>query len=121
MQEKTNGGLFLTIKGVGVSLITALIGILIFALVAKLATLNSGVIKAVNQFIKILAVFMGCLTATKGGRGLIKGIFVGAFFTVLIYLIFALIGGQSIFSANFFIDLIFGVIIGGISGIITVK
>lgn len=121
MQEKAKGGLFLTIKGVGVSLITALVGILVFAFVAKVANLNSGVIKAVNQFIKILAVFMGCLTATKGGKGLIKGVFVGVLFTLLIYLIFTFIGGQKLFSYNFFIDLIFGVIIGGISGVITVK
>ena len=121
MQAKENGSLYCIVKGVGVALITALVGILVFAFVAKTASLSSGVIKAVNQFLKILSVFMGCLTAVKGGKGLLKGIFVGALFTVLIYLIFSLVGGQALFSLNFFIDLVFGIVIGAISGIITVK
>ena len=121
MQERQNGSMFCMLKGTGTALICALISILVFAFVAKTASLNSNVIKAVNQFLKILSVFMGCITAVRGGKGLVKGALIGLLFTVLIYLIFALIGGGKILSINFFIDLVFGLLIGAISGIITAK
>ena len=120
--EKNEGKFFANIiKGTILSVICALVGILIFAFIIKIANLNGIVIKAVNQFIKILAIFLGCFFMLKENKGIIKGVFLGVFFTIIIYLIFALVLGNKNFGTVFFIDLLFGAIIGAVSGIISVN
>ncbi len=119
--ERTNKFFVQALKGIFTALIVALVGVLIFAGVLKLANLNNGVIKAVNQFIKVLAVFLGCYFSVRESKGLVKGLIVGIFSAVLIFLAFALICGNLSFGVGFFIDLIFMAIIGAISGIISVN
>ncbi len=109
------------VKGVFLTLIVALVAVLIFAGIVKLASLNSGVIKAVNQFIKVLAVFIGCFFSIKENKGLIKGFLVGALSAVLITLVFALISAEATFGLGFLIDIFFMAILGAISGIISVN
>ena len=123
MSEKVSTGfLKQSLRGVLIAILISLAGVLIFSLVIRLALLNSGVIKAVNQFIKIMSVFLGCFFSLKENKGLLKGLIVGIIIsTFLIYLIFALISGNSVFSLSFLIDLIFGIIVGGISGVIAVN
>lgn len=122
MSEKTNGGFFSSvIKGIATAVIVTLVSVLIFAFIVKIATLNSSVIKAVNQFIKILSVFLGCFSFIRANKGLLKGCFVGVIATIITYLIFSLIGGAVSFGTPFILDLIFGLIVGGISGVIAVN
>ncbi len=117
-----NGGFVKNIvKGVLGAVIVALVGVLIFAFIIKVACLNGGVIKSVNQFIKILAVFLGCAFSVRGKGGLIKGALIGMISMSVVYLLFALFGSKITFGAGFIIDIIFGLIVGAISGIITVN
>ncbi len=117
-----NGGVVKNIvKGVLGAVIVALVGVLIFAFIIKVACLNGGVIKSVNQFIKILAVFLGCAFSVRGKGGLIKGALIGMISMAVVYLLFALFGSAITFGAGFIIDIIFGLIVGAISGIITVN
>lgn len=109
------------IKGVATVVIITLVSVLIFAGVVKLATLNSSVIKAVNQFIKIVSIFLGCSFTIKASKGLVKGVLVGAVSTIITYLLFALIGGGVAFGLNFILDVVLGLIVGGISGVIAVN
>lgn len=110
-----------TTKGIGVMIIAVLLGVLIFAGVVKFACLSDSVIKPVNQFIKALAIFLGCITSVRDSKGLVKGMINGGVGMIFIYLIFAIIGGTLSFGLSFFIDIIFGVIVGGISGILSVN
>ena len=119
--ERNEGFFFNVVKGVGTAIITALIGILVFAFIIKVAMLDDKVIKAVNQFLKILSVFLGCMYAIKGSKGLFKGGVVGVLAMLIVYLIFSLILGGMTFGTGFYIDLLFGLIVGSISGIITVN
>lgn len=117
-----NGGFVKNIvKGVLGAVIVALVGVLIFAFIIKVACLNGGVIKSVNQFIKILAVFLGCAFSVRGKGGLIKGALIGMISMSVVYLLFALFGSAITFGAGFILDIIFGFIAGAISGIITVN
>ena len=116
-----SGSITSIIKGVATATIVTLIGILIFAGVVKLASLSQMVIKSVNQFIKILSMFLGCFFCISGKNGLIKGIVIGVMSMIVIYVLFTLIGGQVSFGKEFFIDVIFGLIVGGVSGIIAVN
>ena len=121
MEKSENGGFLSVVKGVGTAVIVTLVGVLIFAAVVKIAALNTSVIKAVNQFIKILSVFLGVSVSVRGKMGLIKGLAIGVVSTVVTYLLFALIGGEISFGTPFFIDLLFGLIVGAISGVIVVN
>ena len=119
MQSKT----FLTsvLKATALSLICSLSGILIFALIVKIATLSGGTIKTVNQFIKVMAVFIGCFFSVKGTLGIVKGAISGALCTLLLYAVFALMSGSSVFSVETLADLAFTAVVGGISGVIAVN
>ncbi len=121
--EKTKNSNFILqiIKGVLLALIVALVAVFIFGFIVKLACLSGGVIKAVNQFIKVLAVFLGCFFFVKQDKGLIKGLLVGVLSAVLITLVFALISSGISFGLGFIIDIIFMGILGAISGIISVN
>ena len=122
MEKSNASGFFVSIvKGIATALIITLVGVLIFAGIVKLATLSSGVIKAVNQFIKILSVFLGCSFSLKESKGLIKGAIVGVCSTVLTYLIFALIGSGISFGLAFLLDIVLGLVVGGVSGVIAVN
>ncbi len=121
MSEDKKNVLWGTAKGVGISVIAMLIGVLVFALIIKIASLSPSVIKPVNQFIKAIALFLGCFFSISGSKGYLKGAVSGLISVIIIYLIFALIGGENLFGLNFLIDLAFGLIVGAISGIISVN
>lgn len=121
-ETKSKGGFVLSIiKGTAISLIFILAGVLIFAGVVKLAALSDNVIKPVNQFIKALAVFVGCFFSIKGKLGFVKGGLVGISSTVISYLIFALLGGGLSFGLSFLIDIAFSFAAGMLSGILAVN
>ncbi len=109
------------LRGVLYAVIITLISVLIFAFIVKFALLGSGVIKAVNQFIKIISIFLGCSLSIRGNLGLVKGALVGAFTTIITYLLFSLFSGSVTFNGSFILDIVFTAIIGGISGILAVN
>lgn len=119
--EKNSSGIKSIIKGANLSLIVSLFAILIFAFIVRSASLSSGVIKCVNQFIKIISIFLGCTFFIKGKGGLIKGAFLGLIYFILTNLIFSLFSTNFIIDFSFFVDLLFCTIIGAISGIISVN
>ena len=121
MERSENVGLACVIKGVLTAIITALVGVLIFACVVKITLMQSNSVKIINQIIKIVSVFLGCMVAVRAEKGLLKGCFIGAISNLLIYAIFALISKTPLFGLSFFIDLIFMAVIGGISGVIAVN
>jgi len=121
VMEKQDSATLSVVKGVATSVIITLVGVLIFAFVVKSAMLNTGVIKSVNQFIKVLSVFLGVATSIRGKLGLVKGIIIGVLATVITYVLFAFISASVHFGKEFFIDLLFGLIVGGVSGIIAVN
>ncbi len=109
------------IRGVLIAVIIVLIEVLIFGFVLKLTWLNGGIIKAVNQFLKILAIFIGCMISIKGNLGALKGAIIGLIFTIIIHFLFALFGKGLSFGAPFLIEMIYTFIIGGICGLISVN
>ena len=122
MRAEGKGGFISSVLiGVGVATIIALVGVLIFAAVIKIAMLDGKVIKTVSQFLKVLAVFLGCMLSLSGDKGLIKGAFTGTLAMTVIYLLLKLIGGGVSFGLSFLVDLIFGAVVGAISGIIAVN
>ena len=109
-----------SIKGALISVCISLIAILVFAFVIKLTSLSEKAIRPINQVIKIVSIFFGTIYAIKKTRkkGLLTGIFVGLFYTVLAFVIFSLLNGKFDFGISLLIDIVFGIIIGSICGII---
>ena len=112
---------FNLIKGVLIALIFSAVSILLFALILTLFSIPSETIKPVNCLIKVLAVFIGCLFSIKGGKGLIKGLIYGGIITLTAYLFFSIIGGNFIFSISFLWELLLGLSVGAVAGIVSVN
>lgn len=102
-----------------IAVIVSLGLILIFALLIKWFEWGDGVIAPVNIVIKILSIAVAVIIATKNGnKSLLKGVIVGAGYIILSYIAFsALLGSFSLSIENLW-DLIFGIVVGGIIGII---
>lgn len=109
------------ILGTVVGLAITLAGVLIFALIIDAASLGDGVIKPVNQFIKLLAIFGGCAISIKNEKGFIKGVIEGLSITLLSYLLFGLIGGSLGSFVALLIDVVCGIVMGIISGAVSVN
>lgn len=108
-------------KATALSLIVSLCAILIFAVIVKFAAPSERLIKTVNQFIKVIAVFIGCFFSVRGGSGIFKGAIAGALCTFLLYAIFALMSGSALFGLSMIADVALTAAVGGISGIIAVN
>ena len=83
----------MTGRGVSLAIIVCLAAVLIFALVIQFTGLPESVIMPVNQFIKVLAIFIGCFFSLRGSKGWLKGGLVGLIAGGLTFLLFALLGG----------------------------
>lgn len=120
--EKTGLGVCL-VKGVGIGLSVALIGILLFAFILRFTNMSEKLITPVNQVIKGISIFFGVFLGLKGRKtnGLFGGLLIGFFFTLFAFLVFSLLSGAFSFDGTLFGDLIFGSIIGTICGIICVN
>ena len=110
----------MTGRGVSLAIIVCLAAVLIFALVIQFTGLPESIIMPVNQFIKVLAIFIGCFFSLRGSKGWLKGGLVGLIAGGLTFLLFALLGG---FPSGLRIlwDLLFCVGVGILSGIISVN
>ncbi len=114
-------GIFEVVKAVLIALAFCLVAVLLFAFIIKIAALPSEVITPVNQGIKSLAVLLGCIVGLGKEKGWLKGGIVGLLTIALAYLIFSLISGTFTFGVAILLELIFGVVIGVISGVVAVN
>ncbi len=111
----------MVVNGILKGMIFSLVAVLVFSFVVQLFSPGDNVIHVVDQFIKSLAVFIGCFFSLKGRFGWLKGALTGLFVFLLTYLIFALVAGAQVFSVSFLIDAAFGLAVGLISGVIAVN
>ena len=110
----------MTGRGVSLAIIVCLAAVLIFALVIQFTGLPESVIMPVNQFIKVLAIFIGCFFSLRGSKGWLKGGLVGLIAGGLTFLLFALLGGFPS-GLRILLYLLFCVGVGILSGIISVN
>ncbi|MBR4270768.1 MAG: TIGR04086 family membrane protein [Clostridia bacterium] len=99
----------------------SLLGVLIFALLLKFTPISESLISPVNQSIKVLSIFVGCLVLTKKQTAHIWfwGAILGLVYTVLSYIIFSILDGEFSFSISLLWDALFAMIVGLISGVFT--
>ncbi len=109
------------VRGVVTALLTTLISVLVFAFILSVTNLSDGVIKPINQIIKLISVFLGCFLAIREDKGFIKGGLIGLISAILTLLIFAILAGGVNSWVSAIIDLVCGFITGGLSGVISVN
>ncbi len=120
ISTKPKSAILYIIKGAIISLIFSIILVLGFAVVLRFVDMSDSIIKIINQVIKALSIFLGCLLGLKKSKehGLYKGIVLGLIYTVVAFLMFSLLDGSFAFSGSVMIDLCYGGIVGGLCGII---
>lgn len=117
---KNNNSILAVLKGSIIALVISLLSILAFAFIIKLTGLNDNLIKPINQVIKVLSIFIGCLLAFKkdGEKTLIKGGIIGVLYIILAFVLFSILNGGFDFSAGIFLDILFGLIVGVICAVV---
>jgi len=121
--EKTSFGQNIGIslvKGVITAIFATLVGVLVFAFIIKQTGLSSNLIRPINQAIKGISIFIGCLIGIKGRKekSLLKGVLIGFIYAIVSFLLFSALNGNFNFNKSFFIDIVFLTLMGTISGVI---
>ncbi len=119
--ENNNGIIKNSLKGIMLAISFLIIGILIFAVIAKITKLDSFLIKPINQVIKVIALLVACTFSIKENKGVAKGAIIGGASGLFLYALFALVLGNGFFQTLWVVDVIFMCVIGGICGIIAVN
>ena len=123
MEKIIGRGSFLgqIVRGVVTALLTTLVSVLVFAFILSVTNLSDGVIKPINQIIKVVSVFLGCFLSVREDKGFVKGGLIGLISAILTLLIFSLLAGGVNSWGSAIIDLVCGFIMGGLSGVISVN
>jgi putative membrane protein (TIGR04086 family) len=107
------------VRGVIAAVLITLISVLTFAFILSIASISDGVIRPVNQIIKLASVFLGCFLSIRDGSLIVKGGLIGLISTLLSALLFGLIAGGVTSVAAILVDVVFGALMGIISAIVT--
>jgi putative membrane protein (TIGR04086 family) len=110
-----------TLKAAVAAVVFSLLYVLIFTLIIQLFSLSSSVIKPVNQVFKILSIVSSVLIFVREDKGILKGALSGFIAVIITYFLYAAISGSLSITWRFPIEILLGVIAGGISGIIAVN
>ena len=102
----------------GVALTAALVAV--FALLISLFPLSDGLIRAVNQLIKLAAIVVGARSAVSRGskNAVLRGAAVGLLYMAAGVLVYALLTGQPVNALSYLADLAMGVAAGGLTGML---
>ncbi|MBQ7880825.1 MAG: TIGR04086 family membrane protein [Clostridia bacterium] len=103
-----------------IGVVVSILLVLLFAFVLKFVDLNSGIISIVDQIIKIISIFVAVTIASRvNGEGLlVKGIVIGAVYSIITFIVFSILNGTVNFGPAIFTDIIFAGLVGGITAIL---
>jgi len=122
--EKQQGFWKSVIKGSLYALSFSLILVLVFAFLLRFFAFSDGLITVIIEIIKGASVLGGTIIAMKKCKemGFLTGLVIGIAFTLLSFTLFSILDSFTFeLSRTLLNDLLFGSIIGGISGIIAVN
>ena len=105
------------------AVVVTLFCFLLFALVMKLANLQEGIIPPVNQAIRIISIALGGAVAARSSRskGWLKGALTGLLYILWAFIISGIFGGGYIFDTVLISDVLLGIVVGAIGGIIGIN
>ena len=108
------------LRGLGVSILTTLVGVALFSMLMQWVKPSDGAIRVFNQVLKLLSIALGVWSAVgRGGeKGLMRGAAVGLGYMGLGVALYAILSGQQAAFSSYLADLAMGVAGGGIVGMI---
>ena len=108
------------LRGLGVSILTTLVGVALFSLLMQWVKPSDGAIRVFNQVLKLLSIALGVWSAVgRGGeKGLMRGAAVGLGYMGLGVALYAILSGQQAAFSSYLADLAMGVAGGGIVGMV---
>ncbi len=108
------------LKGLGTAVLVTLLGMAILAALVIFTPVSDGWLTALNQVLKVAAIFAGVLLGVgRGGeRGFATGALIGLVYMVLGYLIYSIIDGMLAPAGQMALEFLMGALIGAIAGII---
>lgn len=120
--DRQHGVVYETVMAIIIALITSLVLILIAAFCIKQFNLNESVTPIINQIIKCVSIFLGCICALKQPKnGWVRGMCVGFIYVWLAYVVFSLLAGEFKVGLSMLNDAALGTVFGLVSGIIAVN
>lgn len=119
---KTKNFLIDTLKSALISIIIGAILTLVFAIVLNYVPISDKIVTIINQIIKIIAIFLGCVFGIGDKKiGLLKGLLAGIVYALGTALIFAIINKDFGFSWKVILDIGISAAMGLLCGIIAVN
>ena len=108
------------LKGLGAAILVTVAGVAIFALLMQWLRPAEGLVRIVNQVLKLISIGVGVYIAVGRGceGGLLKGALVGLLYMALGVGVYALLSGQGAPMSAYLADLGMGVAGGGIVGML---
>ena len=103
-------GVLQVVKATLATVVFSLVFVMVFTLVIQLATVNSSVIKPVNQVFKIIGIAVGGLLFIRGEKGFLKGALAGLFSVLVCYVLFGIIGGSFAVKWTFVFEILLGIV-----------
>lgn len=124
--EKTASSSLWKTAGLGtlVALCVSLMLVLALAFCLRFFGFSEGALNVIVEIIKGVSILLGTFWALKHTKemGLLSGTMIGLGFTIVSFLVFSVLDGFTFdFSTTLLTNIIFGSIIGAISGIIAVN
>lgn len=113
--------IFQVIMAAAAAVVISLVFVLAFTLIIQLFSLSTAAVKPVNQVFKIISIAAGGLIFIRGDKGLVKGLVHGLIAVIITYLLYGLIAQSLSISWKFAIEILLGIVAGGISGVIAVN
>ena len=107
-------------RGVLLSIAATLAAVVLFSVAIGLWDIPDGVIRIINQVIKVGAIFLGVQAAVPRGDegGIRRGAVIGLVYMGVGVLLYALLSQQKITWLDYAIDVLMGVAAGGLSGMV---
>lgn len=123
MQRESTAGnsLFRIVKGVGLALGFAFLGVVVFAGVLRSTNILDRAVYPVNQTLKLLAIALGTLVFVRGEKGFLQGGAIGLLFAALSYLTFSALGGDFSLSWVAIVEVLLSVLTGAVCGAVAVN
>lgn len=106
-------------RGLLLSIVCTLAGVVVFALLMQLIRPSDGVIRVFNQALKLLSIGLGVGYVVRHlGGGALQGALLGLLYMLLGVGVYALLSGQGLTLSPMLADLGMGVAAGGLIGLL---
>lgn len=118
--KRKQGGVNWLLKGTGVAVAVTVILVIVFAVIIGLTDMEDGLIRIINQGIKVLSIFLGVKCAVPAGsdNAIRRGVVIGLVYMGVGLLLYALLSGQQMTVLSYVLDVMMGVAAGGLSGML---